>query len=105
MTRNQYWILFGGACLVALFLLLQLICVHNAEFSQYRLAMAQQAVSEGQNCDMRTRQLATRIYQLAQQTQDAGLKDLLARQQIVSNPPAAPAAAPAPAPAPTDDGR
>jgi len=102
MTRNQYWTLFGGACFVALLLLFQLVTSRNAQFAQARIMAAQQVISEGRNCDLRTRQLATRIYQLAQQTQDQGLKDLLARQQIVSNvPPAAPAGAPAAA-APMD---
>jgi hypothetical protein len=43
-------------------------------------------VSEGQSFDLHVRQVAARIYQVSQQTQDQGLKDLLTRQQITIAP-------------------
>ena len=95
MTRTQHWILLAGSCLVVLFLLLQIVFARQAQYAQARLLTAQQVITDGRNCDVRLRQLAAHIYQLSQQTQDQGLKDILARQQITVQSPPATTAAPA----------
>jgi len=46
------------------------------------LAQAQREVSQGQAFQGNLKQLAVRIFQDSQKTQDAGLRDLLTRQQI-----------------------
>ena len=104
MNRNQFWVLITGSCLVVLFLFLQVFLSRQAQYAQARLIAAQQVVTEGRNCDVRLRQLATRIYQVSTQTQDQALKDLLTRQQIsvpaaATQPAAQPSAAPAAVPA------
>ncbi len=94
MNRTQHGLLVAGSLLVIILLLLQVLFARQAQAAQARIVNAQQVVTEGRNCELRLRQLATRIYQLSQQ--DQGLKDLLVRQQIAVNPPAPAAAAPAP---------
>lgn len=106
MNRNQYWVLLAGSCLVVLFLVLQIISAHSAQYAQARVMAAQQVITEGRSCDARMRQLAARVYQVSQQTQDQGLKDLLVRQQISFTPPTGTAGAPAqPAAAPIQPAR
>jgi hypothetical protein len=89
MNRIQFWVLTGLSSVVVLFLILQVIFVRMAQYEQARVMAARQVIQEGQQCDVRLRQLAGRVYQLSQQTQDAGLKDLLTRQQITVTPPPA----------------
>ncbi len=97
MTRTQFLVLTSLSALVAALFLLQIAIMRLAQGDQSRLLQARAVISQGQACDQRMRQLATRVYQVAQQTQDPGLKDLLTRQQIVisANPAADAAAAPA----------
>jgi hypothetical protein len=110
MKPLHFWISISLSALVALFLLLQAIFTTQAQRAQAEVARAQETISQGQACETRWRQLATRIYQVGQQTQDQALKDLLTRQginvRVATNAPSATApAAPAPTapetPAPT----
>jgi hypothetical protein len=84
--------------LVAVFLGLQAIYAKLSQHSQLEVVAAQQTIQEGQASEQRRRQLAVRIYQVAQQNQDQALRDLLTRQGITIkvNPQADSAAAPAP---------
>jgi hypothetical protein len=101
MSRTQHSILIAGSSLVILFLLLQVVFARQAQYAQAHLLAAQQVITDGRSCDVRLRQLAARIYQLGQQTQDQGLKDILARQQIsVQSAPATNAAPAQPMAAP-----
>jgi hypothetical protein len=101
MTRIQFWILIAASSLVIVFLFLQALFAHLSQGSQGRIAAAQQLLQQGQSSDVRVRQLATTIYQAAQQSQDQQLKDLLSREGFVVQPPAsdgssAPSSTPAP---------
>ncbi|MCE0482788.1 MAG: hypothetical protein LV479_00955 [Methylacidiphilales bacterium] len=105
MTRLQFWILTGLSGLVVLLLIAQIILVRAANYQQIRATEAQQVITAGQASQSMVRQLAVRIYEEAQKTQDPGLKDLVARQQIKYTPPAnsstdptAPASAASPTP-------
>ena len=90
MNRTQFWILIAGSALLVVFLLLQIIFSRSYQFEQGRALAAQQIVTEGRAAYSRWRQLAGRVYQVANQNQDQGLKDLLTRQQItVTNAPSA----------------
>ncbi len=88
--------------LIALLLLLQIVFVRITSADQVQLLKRQQLISQGQQSDRSVRELAARIYQLSQQTNDTALKDLLTRQQITITPPsdASTNAASAPATAP-----
>jgi hypothetical protein len=87
MNRVQFWILNGlGIVLVVLFGL-HIFLSNLAVSGQNRMVSVQRFLQEGQYCDTRVRQLATRIYQVSQQTQDQALKDLLTRQDIRIAPP------------------
>ncbi len=112
MNRIQFWILTGLSGVVLLLLVGHIFLVRQTNFEQNRLVAVQQAVNQGQAFQSNFKQLAVRIYQLSQQSQDPGLKELLVRQQIAISPgdstststnttetPGAPAPTPAPAPA------
>src|SRR5476649_2732555 len=104
MNRIQFFVLTGLSSLVVLLLLGNILLIRQNNFEQNRLAQAQQIVNQGQSLQGNLKQLALRIYQDSQKTQDAGLKELLDRQQIKINagpqtPP--PADSPAPSPAPS----
>ncbi len=83
MTRTQFLALTGLSALVAILFLSQIVLMHLAQSDQNRLIQARAIVSQGQASEQRMTQLAGRVYQLAQQTQDPGLKDILTRQKIV----------------------
>src|SRR5476649_2738678 len=104
MNRIQFFVLTGLSSLVVLLLIGHIFLVRQTNFEQNRLAAAQQAINQGQTFQGNLKQLAVRIYQDSQKTQDQGLKDLLARQQITYTPQGEAAVpngeTPAPAPAP-----
>lgn len=86
MNRIQFFLLTGLSSLIVLLLIGHILLVRQTNFEQNRLAMAQQAINQGQAFQNNLRQLATRIVQDSQKTQDAGLKELLVRQQISFTP-------------------
>ena len=53
---------------------------------QGQTAQAQSDINQAQGFQSNLRQLALRIYQDSQKTQDAGLKDIVSRQQITFTP-------------------
>jgi hypothetical protein len=87
MSRTHFFIVTCLSGLVVALLVLQIIFVRMTAYDQARLIERQQIVNEGQSFDLHARQVAARIYQISQQTQDQGLKELLARQQITLAPP------------------
>jgi len=100
MNRIQFWILNGLAGLLIVLFILQIVLVRSAIYEQNQVALAQQALQQGQAFQGNLKQLAMRIVQVSQQTNDQGLKDILARQQITFTPQGADtngASAPAPA--------
>ena len=109
MNRIQFFLLIGLSTLVVLLLVGHILLVRQTNFEQNRLAAAQQVINQAQAFQGNLKQLAVRIYQDSQKTQDPGLKDLLDRQQIKYTPPPPPesanttdsSAAAAPAAAPT----
>jgi hypothetical protein len=86
MNRIQFFVLTGLSSLVALFLIGHIFLVRQTNFEQNRLAAAQQVINQAQGFQGNLRQLAIRIYQDSQKTQDQGLKELMARQQIAFTP-------------------
>ena len=82
MNRTYFWTLTCLSSLIAVLLILQIFFVYLTKRDQVLLIQRQQIVNEGQAYDLHVRQVAARIYQVSQQTQDQGLKDLLTRQQI-----------------------
>jgi flagellar basal body-associated protein FliL len=90
MNRNQFWILTAGSGLVVFLLLLQAVFAWESRSNEVKAAEVQQTIAQGGQCYTRVRALATRIYQVSQQTQDQALKDLLTRQHVVT-PSSAPA--------------
>jgi regulatory protein YycI of two-component signal transduction system YycFG len=103
MNRIQFFVLTGLSSLIVLLLVGHIFLVRQTNFEQNRLAAAQQVINQGQAFQNNLKQLAIRIYSDSQKTNDQGLKDLLARQQISYTPASAAAdnqGTPAPAPAP-----
>jgi hypothetical protein len=86
MNRIQFFILTGLSSLVVLLLIGHIFLVRQTTFQANRAAAAQQIVNQGQVFQGNLKQLAIRIFQDSQKTQDQGLKDLLARQQITYTP-------------------
>jgi hypothetical protein len=72
--------------LVLLLLIGQILLVHQVSIDQNMFTQAQQTVNQAQAFQSNLKQLAVRIYQDSQKTQDAGLKELLERQQIKYTP-------------------
>ena len=86
MNRIQFFVLTGLSSLVVLLLIGQLFLVRMTGYEQGQFNQAQQTVSLGQAAQGMMRQLAVRIYQDSQKSQDQALKDLLGRQQITYTP-------------------
>ena len=86
MNRIQFFILTGLSSLVVLLLIGHILLVRQTNFEQNRLAAAQQVINQAQAFQGNLKQLAVRIYQDSQKTQDPGLKELLDRQQIKYTP-------------------
>ena len=82
MNRIQFFVLTGLSCLVLLLLVGNLFLLRQTGMAQSQLAADQQAITQGQAFATNWKQLATRIIQDSQKTQDQGLKDILTRQQI-----------------------
>jgi hypothetical protein len=102
MNRIQFFILIGLSSLILLLLVGHILLTRQQNFEQNRLAAAQQVISQGQVFQGDLKQLAIRIFQDSQKTQDPGLKDLLGRQQISYTPaPANGSAGATPSSAPT----
>ena len=102
MNRIQFWTLNGLAGFLVLLFIIQIALVRAAIFEQNQVALAQQALQQGQAFGGNLKQLAMRIAQVSQTSNDQALKDLLARHQITLAPPSSEAngggaAAPAPA--------
>jgi hypothetical protein len=98
MNRVQFAIVVALSSLVVVFLFLQAVFAKLAQHAQLRIVAAQQVIQEGQACEGRRRQLAIRVYQVIQQTNDQALKDILLRQGItVKAAPASSSGASAPA--------
>ena len=100
MNRIQFFVLTGLSSLVVLLLIGHIFLVRQTNFEQNRLAQAQQVINQGQAFQGNLKQLAVRIYQDSQKSQDPGLKALLDRQQIKYTP-GADATTPTEAPAPS----
>jgi predicted negative regulator of RcsB-dependent stress response len=95
MKRIEFFILTGLSSLVVLLLIGHIFLVRQAAFEQNRLSVAQQIVTEGQTAQNNLKQVAIRIYQDSQKTQDQALKDLMTRQQISFKPTESATSAPA----------
>jgi hypothetical protein len=63
-----------------------ILLTRQADFEANVFNQARQAISQGQASQTLVKQLAVRIYQDSQKTQDPGLKELLIRQQITTTP-------------------
>ena len=107
MNRIQFFVLTGLSTLVVLLLIGQILLARQTGFEQNRLSQAQQIINQGQSFQGNLKQLAMRIVQDSQKTQDPGLKELLTRQQISftpapeGTPSTEPPASPTPSPAPS----
>jgi hypothetical protein len=86
MNRIQFWILTSFSILVVLLLVGQVVLGRLTDNARLRVAAAQQVIGQGEASQSMLKQLAARIYQDAEKTQDPGLKDLVSREQISFNP-------------------
>jgi hypothetical protein len=64
----------------------QVVLGRLTDNARLRVAAAQQVIGQGEASQSMLKQLAARIYQDAEKTQDPGLKDLVSREQISFNP-------------------
>ena len=87
MNRIQFFVLTGLSSLLALLAIGHIALSVEVGHGQANWAAAQQAVQQGSVFQNDLKQLAVRIYSDSQHSGDAGLKDLLSRQQITYNPP------------------
>jgi hypothetical protein len=86
MNRIQFFVLTGLASVLALLLIGQITLSYSVGHAQAQWAQDQQAVQQGGIFQNDLKQLAVRIYSDSSRSTDAGLKDLLARQQITYTP-------------------
>jgi hypothetical protein len=102
MNRIQFFVLTGLSGLVLVLMIAHLYLVRQVSIDQNTMNLAQREVSQAQVFQGNLKQLALRLYSDSQKTQDQGLKDLLARQQITFNPATNSTETPAaPTPSPT----
>jgi len=87
MNRIQFFVLTGLSSLVVLLLIGNVYLVRQVNLQQGLFNQAQQVINQGQASQAMVKQLAVRIFQDSQKSQDQGLKDLLKRQQIKYTPP------------------
>jgi hypothetical protein len=88
MNRIQFFVLTGLSIVVTLLLLTHIGLAYEVNKVQAQVARDQQDLNLGSAAKTETNQIAARIWQDSQRTNDPGLKDLLARQQITYQPPA-----------------
>ncbi len=88
MNRIQFFVLTGLSSLVTLLLLAHIALAYEVNKEQTQVAGAQQFLNLGNAAKTELQQIAVRVWQDSQRTNDPGLKDLLARQQITYQPPA-----------------
>ena len=100
MNRIQFFVLTGLSSLLVLLLTGHVLLEWQVARDQAVLNEAQREISQAQTFQAPLKQLALRIFNDSQKSQDQGLKDLLARNQISYTPPPASNAAPAAATAP-----
>jgi hypothetical protein len=86
MNRIQFFILTGLSSLVVLLLIGHILLTQQAALEQDLFSQARQTISQGEASQAMMKQLALRIFQDSQKTQDTELKDLLIRQQITYTP-------------------
>jgi hypothetical protein len=86
MNRIQFFVLTGLSSLVVLLVIGQIFLLRQANYQQMRFNQAQQTVNMGSTAQALVKQLAIRIFQDANKTQDPGLQKLLERQQIKYTP-------------------
>lgn len=86
MNRIHFFVLTGLSSLVVLLLISNIFLARQVGYLQGETAMAQSEINQAQGFQNNLRQLALRVYQDAQKTQDAGLKDIVNRQQITFTP-------------------
>ncbi len=86
MNRIQFFVLTGLSGLVTILLIAHIFLVRQTNFEQNRLAIASQALQQGQAFQQNLKSLAIRILQVSQQSGDPGLKELLTRNQITYTP-------------------
>ena len=101
MNRVQFIVLTVLSSLVGLTMVLQLVLANWSASDQNELRIAADKLQTGQVAFSHLQQVAARTAQLAQQTNDPQLKDLLARNNIQINTNQAPSAPATPPPAPT----
>ena len=101
MNRIQFFVLTGLSSVLALLLFGQIALSFSVGHAQNDWSRVQATVQQGNVLQGDLKQLAVRIYSDSTRTNDQGLKDLLARQQITYAPqtngtetPAAPSATP-----------
>jgi hypothetical protein len=86
MNRIQFFVLTGLSSLVVLLLAGHILLSRQVGIEQARFGQAQQAVSQGQVFQGDLKQLAVRIFQDSQKSQDQALKDVLKNNQITYTP-------------------
>jgi len=74
MNRIQFLIVTIASGVFVALLLTHILLVRQINFEQNRLIAAQQFVAQAQGFQGNLKQLAVRIYQVGQQSQDQGLK-------------------------------
>jgi hypothetical protein len=98
MNRTYFFVMTGLCSLVTLLVIANIFLARSVGSLQGQTSVAQGDINQAQNFQTNLRQLALRIYQDAQKTQDAGLKDIVSRQQITFTPQASTNGTETPAP-------
>jgi hypothetical protein len=86
MNRIQFYVLTGLSILVVLLLIGNILLLREVAGQQATYSQNEQAVSQAEMFQGNLKQIAVRIYQDGQKTQDQGLKDLVVRQGITFTP-------------------
>ncbi len=96
MNRIFFFVSTGLSSLVLLLLIANVVLAKSVGTLQGQTQLAQSDINQAQAFQSNLRQLALRIYQDAQKSQDPALKDIVSRQQITFTPSATDSTTPAP---------
>ena len=106
LKKNEFWILTALAALGVLLAIANMILFSQNRAAQAEVSGRAQYIQQAAQLEPLHRELIKALGELAVRNSDTELRDMLAKQGITLNAPAAPAPAPAaPAPEPKKGGK
>ncbi len=87
MNRIQFYTLNALGVLFVGLVAIHFVSAHRLNYAQSQMIQAQQKIAQASTATSELKQLAIRVVEVQQKTNDQALKDLMARQHIVTHAP------------------